>query len=55
MIEVGLQGGNMTKPPSRGEIAKWITESYYGMSLAVRKNAWLKTGYSYYPDETKAN
>lgn len=55
MIEVGLQGGNMTKPPSRAEIAKWITESYYGMSLAVRKNAWLKTGYSYYPDETKAN
>ena len=53
MVGVGLEGGNMMKLPSHTVVTKWIIESYYGLSLAVRKNAWL-TGYSYYPDEAKA-
>ena len=50
MLEEGL-AMTVSKPPTRQQMATWITECLDDLSEYIVKAAWRRNGYSYFPQE----
>ncbi len=49
-----LQDSNVPIPcPSRQQVAEWIVGAMDDISDVTVRNAWRKSGFSYFPDQAK--
>ena len=50
MLEEGL-AMTVSKPPTRQQMATWVTECLDDLGKHIVKAAWRRNGYSYFPQE----